>query len=243
MNSEANNTDKNLCLHGAYSKKGNRCGFTNWPPYPEGKEKLEEADPSTRAGGSVCKQGDLLTRPVLGGQKMNRSFTPTWENLNNLYGSLNRFIHIHHLNGLKNTLPSQGYIPGPAPPGGTVGRVYIPRTGEGWGAPAQVRLTGHQAVMSSPLSSPKTDDRYIQIYSKVPTMSKDDVCFRDSEARKEKGGPPKAKELRNCPAWHRQQAVETMFTFESDPTVCAGNYTLYHSSTQSCRASLGPFIS
>ena len=41
--------------------------------------------------------------------------------------ALTGFSHIHSPDGLDNTLLSQGYVPTV----GMVGRVYIPRTGEG----------------------------------------------------------------------------------------------------------------
>ena len=56
-----------------------------------------------------------------------------YQNLESLYRGLNVFSHITSPHGLNNTLLSQGSVLEMAARIGIVGRMYIPRTGEGVG--------------------------------------------------------------------------------------------------------------
>lgn len=99
--------------------------------YTKGKERpKKEADHSRLLGGSFNKQGNLLMRLVLGGQKINRCSHSSTRKLKLDVEILSRFSHIYHPNGLNTTLLSQGYMVGMAPMVETVGRIYIPRTEE-----------------------------------------------------------------------------------------------------------------
>lgn len=65
VNLEANYTDKNSCLHGAYNKEGeDRYWLADWSTYMEDKKKKlkKEADHSRFIGHSDHKQGKLLTK-------------------------------------------------------------------------------------------------------------------------------------------------------------------------------------
>lgn len=64
-------------------------------PCTEGKERLkEEADHCRSVGGSFNKQGNLLTRLVLVGHKMSRSWHPVARIINVYIEALAGFSHI-----------------------------------------------------------------------------------------------------------------------------------------------------
>lgn len=64
-----------------------------------------------------------------------------------------RFCHIHNSNGFNNALPSPVCVPGTAPGVGMVGRVHVPRMGEGQGtsnclSPVLWSIQGHSLLMT-----------------------------------------------------------------------------------------------
>ena len=75
----------------------------------EDKEKPEKKADHSRLVG-FNKQGNLLMRHVLGGHKTSKSLYPTTGILNVYMDALNRFSHVYSLDGLNNTLLSQGCI-------------------------------------------------------------------------------------------------------------------------------------
>lgn len=77
------------------------------------------------------KEGNFLTRSVLGSSKTKKCLHPYTRILEVYYTeALTRFSYIYHPDGF-NTSLSQGYVLGTAPAMGMVGRTYIPRTREG----------------------------------------------------------------------------------------------------------------
>ena len=80
--------------------------------------------------GRFSKQRNLCMRLVLSGNKTSRSlYLPT--GVKSLCRGLNWVCHIFCADGLNNTLLSQDCLLENGPTGGTVGRMYIPRPGEG----------------------------------------------------------------------------------------------------------------
>lgn len=99
--------------------------------YPEDKErpKKEMDSPDGQVAG-FNKQGNRRTSLVLGGCKMTRSLHLLARILKVYTEGIMGFSHISCPDGLNNTLLSQGCVSEMAPDLGTVGKAYIPRTGE-----------------------------------------------------------------------------------------------------------------
>ena len=99
----------------------------NWPPYTEGKERpKKEAGHSRFVGGRFNNQGNFCLRLVLGSCKMDRSPDPLPRILKVYVEAL--IHHISHLDGLNNTLISQGCVLENGFTVEAVSRMYIPRT-------------------------------------------------------------------------------------------------------------------
>ena len=86
-------------------------GLSNWPLSTEGKERpAKEADHSRLVCGRFKKQGNLLTRLVLGHYKMSRSLHPPTRILKVYIEALMGFSLICHPDYLKNTLLFQDCV-------------------------------------------------------------------------------------------------------------------------------------
>ena len=100
----------------------------------EGKEAEERGRRSRSVGSMFNKQGDLLRTRLVLGYKMSRC-PPQAPGFLKIYREA--FIglsHMHHPYGLNYTCSLKAASVKTVPPVGTVGRVYIPGTGEGRGA-------------------------------------------------------------------------------------------------------------
>lgn len=93
-----------------------------------------------------------LTRPVLGGHKTSRCLHPPTIILKIYIEALTGFGHVYGPDGLNNTPLSEGSVLAVASHAGKAYRMDILRTGEG--VSAQVQLTGHLVVTSSPQPPP-----------------------------------------------------------------------------------------
>ena len=121
-------------------------------PVHGGQRETKERGAQPMLVGDRCdKEGNLLTRLVLGAQD-EYSSTPNCKNPKLYTEALTGFSH--HPDGPNNTLLSQGCILETAPSVGMVGRVSIPRTGEEGGAsgfpgPARGSTGGHILLVIS----------------------------------------------------------------------------------------------
>ena len=125
----------------------------NWPPNTEGKERWKkEADHSRLVGGRFNKQRNLHTRLVLATQsrvdlcthRQNLKFTQRLKG-----GSVTYTIQV--VSTTHCSLKAASLKMGPTV--GTVGRVYLPRAGEGRGASDCLgSACGSSSVTSSPQS-------------------------------------------------------------------------------------------
>lgn len=102
--------------------------------YMEGN-KAEDRGRCSRPGGRMFnRQGDLLRTRLVLGYKMSRC-PPQAPGFLKIYReAFIGFSHMHHPYGLNHTCSLKAASLKTLPPVGTVGRVYIPRTGEGRGA-------------------------------------------------------------------------------------------------------------
>ena len=130
----------------------------------EGKERQKkEADHSRLVGGRFNKQGDLLTKLVLGSHKMNRSL-PSSTKLLQVYIEALMGVQSHiSPDGLKDILLSQGYTLERAASVWKVGRMCIPRMGLGWRpskcpSPVQGSTGGHALLITSSNKASSWDD-------------------------------------------------------------------------------------
>lgn len=89
--------------------KTNNCWFATWLPYTKGKERPRKEADHFRFVGGKFKQRNLHARFVLDGCKMRRSPYPPARIVKVYREALTGFCHIYCLDGLKNTLLSQGW--------------------------------------------------------------------------------------------------------------------------------------
>lgn len=88
---------------------------------------------------------------------MSRSLHPPTGILKFYIEALAGFSHVFSPDGFNNILLSQGYVPEMAPAVGTLGRVYIPKTGKGCrDTHCRLQLSGQPVVTSSINSSNTT---------------------------------------------------------------------------------------
>lgn len=81
----------------------------NWPSYMEGKEKLtKKASQSRLVGGRFNKQKELTNGLVFGGCEIYRSLYLPARIFQIYIDTLTVFIHVYCLDGLNNTVLSQG---------------------------------------------------------------------------------------------------------------------------------------
>lgn len=127
-------------------------GLLIWklPPHMEGEERLtQEVGTPDACGGRFSRQGNLHKRLFLGSHKASRSLHLSARILKVYIEGLMRFSQ-HNVQTTSRTHCSfKAAFEKPAPTVGVVGRMYIPRTGEGRGASYHMDLLGHLEVMSS----------------------------------------------------------------------------------------------
>lgn len=109
------------------------CCFTNWFPYTKSKKRVKkETDHFISLGGRFKKQGNFYTRFAWTARLVADPYTH-W-NLTSLYTGLTWVQPYIQPRWSHNPLLSQSGVLKNALTLATVGRMYIPRTGEGVGS-------------------------------------------------------------------------------------------------------------